>query len=538
MNQNLRLPIILSIAIILGMFIGINISEPKNTDGKRILNFNFLSSETRINELMNLIRNNYVDTVNTRYLEDEAITVILRKLDPHSNYIPLNRLKAVNETLDGNFDGIGVEFNIIHDTVIVIGVIFGGPSEKVGIQPGDRIVKVNDEIVAGVGIDNETIISKLRGSRGTEVKLEIMRKRSPELLTYNIRRNKIPIFSLDAYYMVNESVGYIKMNRFSATTYQEFIDACKSLKNQGMASLILDLRGNGGGYLNEATSIVDEFLEPNELIVYTQGKNRKKQVYKSTTKKELIDIKLAVLIDENSASASEIVAGAIQDHDRGIIVGRRSFGKGLVQEQLQLSDGSALRLTVARYFTPSGRCIQKPYTDDVDAYYTKNNLELFFHPDTLKKMLDSLYSKENEERFFTKSGRIVQGGGGVVPDFFVAYDTTGFTPYLRKVNNTGIIYDFAFSFTDNNREFFHKFSNYKEYDKDKALKDRVFREFIVYAEKQGIRRNENEIKKSESIIRHRLKAFIARNVWGNEAYYYYLNTKDAIFEKAVVELTK
>jgi carboxyl-terminal processing protease len=419
----------------------------------------------------------------------------------------------------------------------VIGVIFGGPSEKAGIQPGDRIIEVENKTVAGTGISNDEIISMLRGTRGTEVNIKVLRRRAPDLLSYTIKRNKIPIYSVDAYYLVNSDIGYIKMNRFSATTYKEFMEATSKLNEQGMKSLILDLRGNGGGYLNEATAIVDEFLETNKLIVYTEGKNRKKQSYKSSNKSSLVQTRLAILIDENSASASEIVAGAIQDHDRGIIVGRRSFGKGLVQEQLQLSDGSALRLTVARYYTPSGRCIQKPYSDDIEAYYTKNSLELFLHPDSLRKIADTLGFEEELEKYYTTSGKVVYGGGGIIPDFFIPYDTTSFTPYLRKVNNTGIIYDFAFDFADKNRDIFSKIKSYRDYDQEKALKDRAFREFIAYAEKQGIRRNDAEIKKSETFIRQRLKAFIARNVWGNEAYYFYLNSKDSIFEKAVLELS-
>lgn len=525
------MPLLMAISVIFGMFIGKHLNiRAQGGPSKSIFQLN--SGEgAKINEVLELIYSEYVDTVNKGQLTDQAIFAILEQLDPHSSYIPPANLQAVNEDLQGNFEGVGIEFNIVKDTIVVVSAISGGPSEAVGIRAGDRIVKIDEENVASVKITNNEVIKKLRGKKGTKVKVHVVRRNFKELIPYTIKRDKIPLYSIDAAYMMDQEIGYIKINRFSETTYQEFTEALDKLLSAGMKKLILDLRGNPGGYLNAATDMADEFLCRKKLIVYTEGKARKKRHYYATSAGIFESQPLAILIDEGSASASEIVAGAIQDNDRGVIVGRRSFGKGLVQEQIDFADGSAIRLTVARYYTPTGRCIQRPYSEGVQKYYEELYHRTGNENDTLPK--DSL------EQFKTPGGKIVYGGGGITPDILVSYDTTAFTPYLTSVVSKGIIYDFSFDYADKYREeFLKKYKDYKAFATDKDQESQMVRRFVSYAAEKGVPAQESQIAKSYKLLAIRLKSMVARNIWKNDAFYYITNIDDEFIEKAVEALKK
>ncbi len=525
------MPLMMAICVIFGMFIGKHLNtRAQGGSSKSIFQLNRGGGD-KINEVLNLIYSEYVDTVNKDQLTEKAIYALLEQLDPHSSYIPPANLQTANEDLQGNFEGIGIEFNIVKDTIVVVSAISGGPSEAVGIRAGDRIVKIDDENVASVKITNHDVIKKLRGKKGTKVKVHIARKNTKELITYIIKRDKIPLYSLDAAYMLDEEIGYIKINRFSETTYNEFTEALDKLTGVGMKKLILDLRGNPGGYLNAATDMADEFLPRKKLIVYTEGKARKKRYYYATSAGRFETQPLAILIDEGSASASEIVAGAVQDNDRGIIVGRRSFGKGLVQEQIDFSDGSAIRLTVARYYTPTGRCIQRPYTEGVQKYYE----ELYLETDNLNDTLP----KDSLQQFKTPGGKIVYGGGGITPDIVVSYDTTDITPYLTSVVSKGIIYDFSFDYADQYRqEFLKKYKDYKSFAADKNQESQIIRSFVLYAAEKGVSAQKSQIAQSYKLLAGRLKSMVARNIWKNEAFYYIANLDDESIKKAVDALKK
>ncbi len=414
--HNFLLPLLFAAMLALGIKLGFELSrlmgdKPAITSGR---------THSKLDELMRLIEVKYVDTVSQEMLVDDAINEVLGKLDPHSFYIPGEELQAVNENLDGNFEGIGIEFYIVKDTIIVVSPISGGPSEALGIRSGDKIITIEDSTVAGVEISNKQVINKLRGPSGSKVRVGIARSGVPGLTEYSITRDKIPLYSLDVGYMVDDSIGYIKINRFSATTYTEFMEQLRKLNNQGMRRLLLDLRQNPGGYLNAATMIADEFIGGNDLLVYTQGKAYDRTDYNAKADGEFENGCLAIILDEGSASAAEILAGAVQDWDRGILVGRRSFGKGLVQEQYDMSDKSAVRLTVARYYTPSGRCIQKPYEEGSDEYF--HDLERRYESGELYSM-DSV-SFPDSLKYYTPKGRVVYGGGGIMPDVFVPIDTS------------------------------------------------------------------------------------------------------------------
>jgi carboxyl-terminal processing protease len=525
------MPLLMAISVIFGMFIGKHLNtRGQGSPTQSIFQLNRGGGD-KINEVLNLIYSEYVDTVNINQLTEKAIYALLEQLDPHSSYIPPDNLQMVNDDLHGNFEGIGIEFNIVNDTIVVVSAISGGPSEAVGIRAGDRIVKIDDENVASVKITNYDVIKKLRGKKGTKVKVHVARKNTKELIQYNIKRDKIPLYSLDAAYMLDQEIGYIKINRFSETTYNEFTKALDKLTDAGMKKLILDLRGNPGGYLNAATDIADEFLPRKKLIVYTEGKARKKRYYYATSVGRFETQPLAILIDEGSASASEIVAGAVQDNDRGMIVGRRSFGKGLVQEQIDFSDGSAIRLTVARYYTPTGRCIQRPYTHGVQKYFEELYLGTAFENDTLPK--DTL------EQFKTPGGKIVYGGGGITPDILVPYDTTSITPYLTSVVSKGIIYDFSFDYADQYRqELLKKYKDYKAFAADKNQESQMVRKFISYAAEKGVPAQESEIARSYKLLATRIKSMVARNIWKNEAFYYIANLDDEAIEKAMDALKR
>ncbi|MEA3318071.1 MAG: S41 family peptidase [Bacteroidota bacterium] len=515
------LPIILSVVLILGMLLGKKIEEKSNP------NTGFYN-QNKLSSVLNYIDRRYVDTVNNNNLEEAAIPAMLKQLDPHSVYIPAKELEKVNEPLKGNFDGIGIMFNMQKDTVIVISTITGGPSERIGIMPGDRIIKVNDTIIAGVDISNSEVIGKLKGPRRTTVNVGIKRKNIDKLLFFDIVRDKIPLYSVDVSYMINNDIGYIKISRFASTTFEEFIDAVEKLKKKSVQKIIVDLRGNSGGFMNAATNIADQFLEQGKLIVYTEGKSSARNDVYSSSRGLCKDMDVAILIDEWSASASEILAGAIQDNDRGIIVGRRSFGKGLVQEQSQLSDGSAIRLTIARYFTPTGRCIQKPYENGTEDYF--DDLNDRFENGEFSDA-DSIHFSDSL-KFVTPEGDIVYGGGGIMPDIFVSIDTSGYSKYLAKISNKGLIYKFAFNYVDNNRDFLSNYKNYIEIN-NYLEKEKVFSQFVEYAESKGVSSNIKGYDKSKRLIKTQLKAYIARNIIDNEGFYPIIKEVDKTLLKCI-----
>jgi len=529
MNNNRKyiyLPIVFALLLTTGIYVGYRYSFlhehrlAENNNGK-------------IEHLLNYIQRRYVDTINQTQLEDKTLNSILQNLDPHSTYVNAKEAKAMNEPLQGNFGGIGIEFNIIKDTIRVIAAISGGPSEALGIQAGDMIVKIEGKNAAGIKITNQQVIEKLRGEKGTKVNISIKRRSVKKAIDFTIVRGEIPIFSVDADYMVNAKTGYIKISRFGATTYEEYMKAFYELRNKGMNSLILDLRENPGGYLNAAIQIADEFLGPGKEIVHTQGRAEPKKVHMATAKGEFENNKLIVMIDEGSASASEIVAGAIQDNDRGTLVGRRSFGKGLVQEEKEFDDGSAIRLTIARYYTPTGRCIQKSYNEGLEAYY---NEEIERYKDGELQNADSIKFIDSL-KFKTPMGKIVYGGGGIMPDVFVPLDTNGHSIYLSELIYSGNINQFAFDYSDHNRSRLKNYGSFEQFNKNFQVDQNLLNDFYTFADKAGIKRKEKDIKKSEEIIRVQLKALIARNIYGNAGYYPIIQNIDKTFQKAV-ELAK
>jgi carboxyl-terminal processing protease len=532
-RHNAFLPIILSLVLVIGLWLGYFLSNRLQNNSTLSQN-NGAATNDKINSLLDYIEYQYVDTINKKDLVEKTVTSMLQSLDPHSSYIAASEFETVNEPLEGNFDGIGVEFNIIKDTIRVITPIEGGPSEKTGIRAGDKIVKVEGEIVAGVKITNKEVFDKLRGKSGSIVNVSILRSGLQKPLIFNITRDAIPLYSIDASYMVNTTVGYIKISKFAATTYDEYLKAFNTLTKQGMNKLILDLRGNPGGYLNAAVDISDEFLVNGLQIVYTQGKASPKKVYKATDRGSFENKGLAILIDEGSASASEIVAGAIQDNDRGTIIGRRSFGKGLVQDQLQLPDGSAIRLTIARYYTPTGRCIQKPYSDDKSQYYSEE-YDRYEHGELLNA--DSI-KLDKTKKYITPDGKIVYGGGGIMPDVFVPLDTAKNNVFVNKVFYTGAINTFAFEYADKHRSKLKSFGNAKNYISQFEISNAILEEFYSYCEKQNTKLGTVNKEKTNEALKPYLKAFIGRDVFDKDAYYPIINQSDKCILKATEVLSK
>ncbi len=484
----------------------------------------------KIEALLYHINKNYVDSVNNEDMVEDAIRGILNELDPHSSYIPADELVAMNEPLKGNFDGVGIQFNIFKDTLMVVQTIAGGPSEKVGLMAGDRIVIVDDENIAGIGLENSDVLRLLKGPKGTKVNVTIKRKGSKDLLPFEITRDKIPIYSVDAGYMASPTTGYIKVNRFAANTVEEFTEALDSLKKQGMKNLILDLQGNGGGYLRTAKGLADQFLKDGQLIVFTKGRSFPKKESFATSRGDYESGKLIVLINESSASASEIVSGAIQDHDRGLIIGRRSFGKGLVQKPVPLPDGSAVRLTTQRYYTPSGRCIQKSYADGADAYRKEKYERL--EKGELNSM-DSIHLGDSL-KFYTDNRRVVYGGGGVMPDIFVPIDTTMGSDYYYAVVRKGIMNSYALEYVNKHRKDLTKqYPNIHSFKDGFTMDDKVMSKFIKYSKDEGVEENEEEYKKGELLTKTRLKALIARNLYKRGAFYEIINPIFPTYQKAL-----
>jgi carboxyl-terminal processing protease len=516
-------------AIVLGIGVGAGYYLTFGSDENYLASKNHVASggSGKINNLLDYVVMQYVDTVSRPDLEDKTILSMMKSLDPHSDYIPASDLSAVNEPLEGNFDGIGIEFNIYNDTIRVINPIEGGPSEKLGIKAGDKLITVNKKKVAGVKISSKKVFEMLRGSSGTEVLVSILRSGQKELIEFKITRGKIPLYSLDVSYIVSPGIGYMKVSKFAGTTYDEYLKAFNKLSKLGMKKLILDLRGNGGGYLKTAVELADEFLANGLQIVYTQGRAHPKKVYSASTRGGFENSELVVLIDEGSASASEIVAGALQDNDRATIIGRRSFGKGLVQDQIDLPDGSAVRLTIARYYTPTGRCIQKPYDKGLHAYYSEE-YDRFEGGELYNK--DSM-KVDKSKQFRTPGGKIVYGGGGIVPDIFVPLDSAKYSTIVNRLFNSGILNGFSFEYTDMGRAaFLKKYSNAQSFIDKFEVSEKEVSALNNYITNKKVNFS---VKGNEHGLSQILKALIGRNLFDDAAYYPILNKNDNSIRKAV-----
>jgi carboxyl-terminal processing protease len=521
MNKNSTYsPIVFALVLIAGILLG-----------DIFLKDNSISQNpNKLDLLLDQLDEIYVDSIDKDELTEQAVQYLLEELDPHSSYIPAKDLAAINEPMEGSFDGIGIEFNLQKDTILVVAPISGGPSQMVGIQSGDKIVTVNGDTIAGTGLTNDAVFKLLRGKKGTKVKLGILRNN--QIIDFELSRDKIPIYSVDVSYMVNSSTGYIKINRFSATTYQEFRDASKKLLKLGMKELILDLRNNPGGYLGAAINVSNEFLKREKLIVFTKGREGVDSEHYSNDDGMLIETKVVVVINEGSASASEIVAGAIQDNDRGTIVGRRSFGKGLVQEQFQNKDGSAYRITTQRYYTPTGRCIQRPYINGEKENYNEEILGRYENGELLSEdsipIVDSL-------QYITPLGKVVYGGGGIAPDVFVAIDTVNFHDDISAINRMGLIRDFTFEYS-NEDKIKIKSMGLKKFITDFEIDEKTLLQLKAFCKKQDQKLSVNEFNNYDlQVINTQLKAQIGRGIWNDEAFFPVIHEIDNTFQRALKE---
>ena len=523
-NSIIWYPLVISIAIVLGIVIGNYISTKKFT----------LDKDRKINAVLNLIQSEYVDSIDVKDLVEQAIPAIIGNLDPHSYYIPASDIRAENEKLDGSMSGIGVSFFMMNDTANVDQVIPNGPAEKVGMLAGDRIISVNGESIVGGTLTAEGIRSKIRGEKDTKVRIGVKRNTSKKTLTFTITRDDIPMNTIDVSYMLDDKTGYIKIAQFGKNTYDEFFAALSKLKKDGASRYIVDLRGNPGGYMEMAILMVNEFLEQGELIVYTKGRKEREDIQVwSDDQGSFHDAQVAVLIDEYSASASEIMAGALQDNDRGLVVGRRSFGKGLVQKQIYLPDSSAIRLTIARYYTPSHRCIQKDYTLGDEDDYSKELYDRYSHGELYSA--DSI-KVDKSKIFRTANGRIVYGGGGIVPDIFVPNDTTGITTYYRAVANLGLLQQYVYTYVDINRDQLKNVKTVKQLMGMMPSDDALTYDFVCYARDNGVPMRWYYINLSRSLIARQLRALVIRDVLGSEEFYRYYNRTDNTVNAALKAL--
>ena len=518
-------PVIIAISVVAGILIGTFYAKHYGGNKLGIIN----GSSNKLNALLHVIDEQYVDTVDMSKLVENAMPQILAELDPHSTYIPAQKLEEVNSELEGSFSGVGIQFTIQEDTIHVNSVVSGGPAEKVGLMAGDRIVMVDDSLFVGKGLTNEKAMRTLKGPKGSQVKLGVKRITEKELLDFVVTRGDIPQNTIDAAYMINEDFGYVQISKFGRTTHVELLNAIAQLSHQNCKGMIIDLRENTGGYMEAAIRMVNEFLPEGKLIVYTQGRKYPRMEEYANGTGSCQNIPLVVLIDQGSASASEIFAGAIQDNDRGTIVGLRSFGKGLVQQPIDFSDGSAIRLTIARYYTPSGRCIQRPYESGKDSKYEMDWLDRYEHGEFFSA--DSVKLDKNL-RYSTSLGRPVYGGGGIMPDVFVPRDTTGITSYLMEVSNKGLLIQFSFQYTDRNRAKLNEFTNETELQKY-LEKQNIVEKFVRFAAQKGVKRRNLLISKSRKLLERNLYGNIIYNMQGKEAYIRYINQDDATVLKAL-----
>jgi carboxyl-terminal processing protease len=519
--RQIGLPLALCIGLAAGVLIGssLNSTSVRGKSGDDIQKFR---------EVLGFIKDEYVDTARTDVLVDEAIQHMLDKLDPHSAYIPVSHRVEANEDLQGNFEGIGIEFSIFHDTLVVVSALSGGPSEAVGLQPGDKIIKVGDKMIANIGLTNPQVMKLLKGPKGTEAKLEVVRRNVKNLLLFTIIRDKIPQHSVDVAYMIDREIGYIKVNRFSQTTFDEFQKSLDTLRKQGMKKLILDLQGNPGGYMNQAIDLADEFLSEGKKIVFTKGKDKKyNSDALSTSKGDFEKGDLIVLVNEGSASASEILAGALQDNDRALVVGRRSFGKGLVQSPFDLSDGSELRLTISRYYTPSGRSIQKPYGDMEE--YSKDMLKRYKHGEFFNA--DSIRFNDSL-KYHTVNGRTVYGGGGIMPDYFVPLDTTQNSHYLNEMYTSNSVQEYTFNYAAKHKEELSKMG-YQRYFRNFVVTDEMLQQLSKIGERNKVPADTKDLQRHKESFQVNVKAQIARKIWNNNGFYPIYNRENEILQQAV-----
>lgn len=527
MEKNKRLsiwlPVIIALSIAFGIFVGNHYL--RLTQGKR----HIYSSGNKLNAILDIIDEQYVDTVNMKQLVEDAIPKIFSELDPHSVYIPAKDAQRANEDLEGSFSGIGVSFNMQTDTILVISVIPGGPSEKAGLKPFDRIITINDSLYAGNKSDQELIMKTLRGAKNSTVKLGVKRKGTPDLLYFDVTRGDVPVNSVDVAYEVSKGIGYIKVSKFARTTYNEFITAIAKLKQAGCTSFIIDLRGNTGGYMDAAINMVNEFMPDGRLIVYTEGKAFPRNDVYTNGNGTCQDAPIVVLTDEFSASASEIFSGAIQDNDRGLIIGRRTFGKGLVQSPIQLSDGSEIRLTIARYYTPSGRCIQKKYEMGKDNEYEQDIYNRFMHGEF--DSADSIKLNASE-RYETVMGRPVYGGGGIMPDIFIPRDTSGVTSYFSNVVNSGTLNLYALEYSDRHYDELSSFKTYQELYKY-LQQQPLLSDFVNFAAAKGIKRRPHLINISARLIEKQIEAYIVRNFFDEAGFYPIFQNDDVTLKRAI-----
>lgn len=533
-------PTITVVCLIIGFLIGNAVSNQANAQRANIQSNKLFGNTTSLNKidlLLGIIESSYVDVINMDSIREEVAKEIIKSLDPHSAYIPKEDLEMVNSELSASFSGIGIQFSIQNDTVQVVSVISGGPSEGIGILAGDKIVTVNDTAFTGKTISNERVMHALRGPKNTLVTLGIVRNGQSEELKFTITRGDIPVHSVDAKFIIPTSkskIGFVRVSRFAENTYNEFITALSELRSQGANTYIIDLRENSGGYMDQAIRMANEFLSRGDMIVYSEGRAYSRYEAKANGAGRFQSEKIVVLIDNFSASASEIFAGAMQDNDRATIIGRRSFGKGLVQQQIPFEDGSAIRLTVARYFTPSGRCIQKPYKMGEQDDYAQDLLDRFEHGEFFSA--DSIHFADTTA-YYTKNGRKVMGGGGIMPDIFVGRDTSLYTPYFNIVSNRAYTYQFAYQYTNKYRTELNKYKDWQSLEKH-LLKANWLNEFVAFAKEKGVEPNEEQIAISRPLLIRIVNAYIVRNILNDEGFYPLFERDDDITKKAVEELTK
>lgn len=498
-------------------------------------NLGGLMMQDKMMQTVNAVRNYYVDPIDLDTIYEKAIPSLLSELDPHSEYIPARLFNEVNESLEGEFDGIGIVFNAMTDTITVLNVVPQGPSFKAGVRSGDRILRIDDRDVAGQGIAQDSLVKLMRGKRGTKVKLAIERQTLDELVEVEVVRDAIELHSIETAFMLDKEagIGYVRLSQFARTSYDELREALRKLRSEGLQKLIIDLRGNTGGFLDQAILIANEFLPAEKLIVYTEDRHGNKQKEYSRGNGTSTDLGLAILVDESSASSSEILAGAIQDNDRGLVLGRRTFGKGLVQTQIPFADGSAVRLTVARYYTPTGRSIQKPYTAGDEMAYHMEIFDRYMHNEFFSA--DSIHFDESL-KFTTPGGRTVYGGGGIMPDIFIPMDTVGITRYYTKVWDSNTLYRYTLRYADRHREALDKVTTLEELDSLLSADD-LLSDFVRYTEQQGIATNRHELNISRDIILAQLRAYIGRNALGDDSgFYYNIYPVDKVMRRAVEEL--